>query len=509
MAEQDISLSNFSNVSANATTHGDKSGSSSRSRNEECIREDVLYPSTALLNMYKTWKDDLYCDITLKCGSKAVKAHKIILASVSDYFKNIFKYRSVQCATEIEEYALDKNVFKENYLECIVEFAYTGKVRIDGEIVQDLLVAASFLQIEFIQTQCENFMAKNIDMDNLIQLVPFAIQFNLMHLLNSICIFISKYFYKLKQNGAFWELSVGDFKMLLKNVNFNVLDHNVPVENPELEILKLVGMYLSIISVQERDFRNTVVSELVQEVHFEEISNTDDVISTVDVFPILDCKEVHDIINASPEEKSKCEHTPRNFSNSCKKLCNKNYFFSDNVFEECKQDRKDDTYINDRPVKFIMWIRRWQGESILGGISVKYKSGKMVKHGEKPIDDSLFISEHMFILEENEVITKVTVNSEMMIHSLEFVTNFDRKCGPYGRPKGKERSQYFNEITGYVHNLDAKVVLTQGSLGIQFLRFNWVVFCKGDPEFYGNDYDYGDSIYDGDFDELESLDGSW
>jgi hypothetical protein len=60
---------------------------------------------------------------------------------------------------------LDNNIFKENYLECIVEFAYTGKVRIDSEIVQDLLVAASFLQIEFIQTQCENFMAKKIDMD--------------------------------------------------------------------------------------------------------------------------------------------------------------------------------------------------------------------------------------------------------------------------------------------------------------------------------------------------------
>lgn len=453
--------------------------------------------------MYKAWKDDLYCDITLKCGSKAVKAHKIVLASVSDYFKNIFKYSSVQCATEIDEYTLDNNIFKENYLECIVEFAYTGKVRIDGEIVQDLLVAASFLQIEFIQTQCENFMAKKIDMDNLIHLVRFAIQFNLMHLLNSICIFISKYFYKLKQNGAFWELSVGDFKMLLKNVNFNVLEHNVPVENPELEILKLVGMYLSIISVQERDFRNTVVSELVQEVHFEEISNTDDVISTVDLFPILDCKEVHDIMNASADAKSKCEHTPRNFSNSCKKLCNKNYFFNDDVFEECEEDGKGDQYINDRPVKFTMWIRRWGGKSILGGISVQYKSGKMVKHGEKPTNGSHFISEHMFTLEENEVITKVTVNREEMIHSLEFFTNFDRKFGPYGGPEGKKRSQYFNEITGYVHNLDAKVVLAGGSLGIQFLRFNWVVFCKGDPEFYGNDYDYGDSIYDVDSDEID------
>jgi hypothetical protein len=69
-----------------------------------------------------------------------------------------------------------------------------------------------------------------------------------------------------------------------------------------------------------------------------------------------------------------------------------------------------------------------------------------------------------------------------MIHSLEFFTNFDRKFGPYGGPEGKERSQYFNEITGYVHNLDAKVVITGGSLGIQFLRFNWVVFCKGDPD---------------------------
>lgn len=452
--------------------------------------------------MYKAWKDDLYCDVTLKCGSKAIKAHKIVLASVSDYFKNIFKYSSVQCATEIEEYALDNNIFKENYLECIVEFAYTGKVRIDGEIVQDLLVTASFLQIKFIQTECENFMAKKIDMDNLMHLVPFAIQFNLMHLLNSICIFISKYFYKLKQNGAFWELPVSDFKILLKNVNFNVLDHNVPVENPELEILKLVGMYLSIISVQERDFRNTVVSELVQEVHFEEISNIDDMISTVDLFPILDCKEVHDIMNASADVKSKCEHTPRNFSNSCKKLYTmKKLFFND----VCKEDGKGDKYINDRPVKFIMWIRRWDGESILGGISVQYKSGKMVKHGEKPTNDSLFISEHMFTLEENEVITKVTVSRKLMIHSLEFVTNFNRKFGPYGGPKGKETSQYFDEIIGYVHNLDAEIVLAQGSSGIKFLKFNWVVFCKGDPKFYANDYE-DNIIWDEDimsWDELE------
>jgi hypothetical protein len=60
----------------------------------------------------------------------------------------------VQCATEIEEYTLDNNIFKENYLECIVEFAYTGKVRIDSEIVQDntssLSMRSSFPDLKYI-----------------------------------------------------------------------------------------------------------------------------------------------------------------------------------------------------------------------------------------------------------------------------------------------------------------------------------------------------------------------
>jgi hypothetical protein len=56
-----------------------------------------------------------------------------------------------------------------------------------------------------------------------------------------------------------------------------------------------------------------------------------------------------------------------------------------------------------------------------------------------------------------------------------------RKFGPYGGPEGKERSQYFNEITGYVHNLDAKVVITGGSLGIQFLRIFPLLYCTEIP----------------------------
>lgn len=33
------------------------------------------------------WKDELLCDITLVSGDQHIKAHKIILSGVSEYFK--------------------------------------------------------------------------------------------------------------------------------------------------------------------------------------------------------------------------------------------------------------------------------------------------------------------------------------------------------------------------------------------------------------------------------------
>ena len=158
---------------------------------------------SVLVSLYKTWKERLYCDITLKCGSKTIQAHKLVLISVSDYFKNLFKYE----VTKIE-YDLDCNIFKDSIIEHIVLFAYTGKIKIDEFIVQDLLVAASFLQIKFIIFECEKFMAQNIEMDNIIPLVSLTNQFNLKSLLGPVCNFISSNVQELSNNGekiTIWE----------------------------------------------------------------------------------------------------------------------------------------------------------------------------------------------------------------------------------------------------------------------------------------------------------------
>ena len=96
-------------------------------------------------NMYQAWKDEMYCDAIINCGTHSIKAHRLVLASISDYFKNLFKYEVTDDDNK-RCYLLDDSIVNENSLRNIIQFAYTGKTTLDINSVQDLLVATNYLQ---------------------------------------------------------------------------------------------------------------------------------------------------------------------------------------------------------------------------------------------------------------------------------------------------------------------------------------------------------------------------
>jgi hypothetical protein len=68
------------------------------------------------------------------------------------------------------------------------------------------------------------------------------------------------------------------------NIKLSVLVDGVPVIHPEVEILKLVGFYLS----KNSDVcEQGVISDLVEEIHFNEIKSLDHLKSIIDSFPIV------------------------------------------------------------------------------------------------------------------------------------------------------------------------------------------------------------------------------
>ena len=71
--------------------------------------------------------------------------------------------------------------------------------------------------------------------------------------------------------------------VLKVNINLSVLVHGIPVIHPEVEILKLVGLYLS----KNSDVCGPgVISDIVEEIHFNEIKSLDLLKSIIDSFPI-------------------------------------------------------------------------------------------------------------------------------------------------------------------------------------------------------------------------------
>ncbi len=128
--------------------------------------------STALLaGMYRSFQGQQYCDITLEAEGQEIRGHKIVLSAYSPYFEALFDFKTR------EEIATD-HVSLPNIsmvmLQSLLEFAYTGQVDINGDNVQDLLVAANFLNIQSVQKGCCDFMFTNMDSTNCLSIMNFA-----------------------------------------------------------------------------------------------------------------------------------------------------------------------------------------------------------------------------------------------------------------------------------------------------------------------------------------------
>ncbi|KAK2149179.1 hypothetical protein LSH36_463g02019 [Paralvinella palmiformis] len=136
-----------------------------------------------------------------------------------------------------------------------------------------------------------------------------------------------------------------------------------------------------------------------------------------------------------------------------------------------------------------MHMRRWGGRQVWGGFEVTHGNGYIVQHGGKDYGHEVY----EFVL--GEVITSVDINAGFMIDRITFNTSKNRVLGPYG---GSGGSTYHNghsgkdKLSGYLVCSSGGVVDTQGSLGINSLKFIWAHIEVRIPEPIITASDYSD-----------------
>uniref|UniRef100_A0A8C7EHH2 Kelch like family member 28 n=2 Tax=Nothoprocta perdicaria TaxID=30464 RepID=A0A8C7EHH2_NOTPE len=159
------------------------------------------------------------CDIILRVGDVKIHAHKVVLASISPYFKAMFTGNlSEKENSEVEFQCVD-----EAALQAIVEYAYTGTVFISQDTVESLLPAANLLQVKLVVKECCAFLESQLDPGNCIGISRFAETYGCHDLYLAANKYICQNFEDVCQTEEFFELTHSELDEIVSNDCLNVV----------------------------------------------------------------------------------------------------------------------------------------------------------------------------------------------------------------------------------------------------------------------------------------------
>ncbi|XP_050308628.1 kelch-like protein 18 [Anthonomus grandis grandis] len=179
--------------------------------NETMIfQQNDLFPSAFPL-MADIRRQGKLCDVILKVEGQQFSAHKLVLASTIPYFHAMFMNDMVEARNkEIEIKCIDVVA-----LEALVNFAYTGKVVLDMNNVQSIMIGASFFQISKVRDACATYLLQRIHPQNALGFRSFAEQLGSSTLKDSAEKYIEWYFSEVSQHEEYLNLTFMEVKALL------------------------------------------------------------------------------------------------------------------------------------------------------------------------------------------------------------------------------------------------------------------------------------------------------
>lgn len=172
----------------------------------------------AFAEMNSLRKCEQLCDVFLEVEGQSVPAHRVVLASLSAYFRAMFTGEMAESKQKV----VTINGIDRSSLKSLVDYAYTATIEISEENVQSILPAASVLQFEEVKQACSEFLRRQLDADNCLGIKVFAEVHGCCELHSAATVFSSHYFSQVRKREEFLKLSLDEMKTFLSNDQLNV-----------------------------------------------------------------------------------------------------------------------------------------------------------------------------------------------------------------------------------------------------------------------------------------------
>ncbi|XP_065339606.1 kelch-like protein 18 [Cloeon dipterum] len=166
------------------------------------------------------------CDVTLKVDDQSFTAHRIVLASTIPYFNAMFTNDMVESKQrDITIQGIDAEA-----LEALVNFSYSGRVTIDNNNVQSLMIGASFLQLHKVRDACASFLMGKLHPQNALGICNFADTLSCMALVQAAEKFIQHHFAEVSVTAEYLSLPIQSISDLISSDQLHVASEETVFE---------------------------------------------------------------------------------------------------------------------------------------------------------------------------------------------------------------------------------------------------------------------------------------
>ncbi|KAG2378376.1 hypothetical protein C9374_008519 [Naegleria lovaniensis] len=139
--------------------------------------------------------DKQFSDFVIQCGpslSTKYYVHRVILASRSSYFRALLSNTSSSLYTSQQRYSWEREDIHPEVFGKVLEYLYTGQVRLRLDNVLDIFVQSEEFGIPCLKRLCELYLIEHGDYENMALLLEMAIENKALDLVKHCYQYIDK-----------------------------------------------------------------------------------------------------------------------------------------------------------------------------------------------------------------------------------------------------------------------------------------------------------------------------
>jgi len=182
-------------------------------------QEDISKSSFAVFQEFR--ERERLVDVVLTVGveKRKIPVHRIILAATIPYFHAMFTNHVLE--SDLKEIEIKQEFDGESFAS-LIDFVYTGVIRIRGDNVQSILIIANFLALENVVDACCSFLESRLHVDNVLGIRVFAENNFCCQLVNQCNTFINRHFELVSRTEEFSNLPLDQVTSIISRDELNV-----------------------------------------------------------------------------------------------------------------------------------------------------------------------------------------------------------------------------------------------------------------------------------------------